>query len=119
MRRRPVGPPQAHPPVHPPLPSPSRARPAEKAAARAGFGGERYEVPAFQAAVRGVFDRLAAEAAAQAGPSGAPLWRAVDASGSIEEVEARVAAEVQPLLQAVAAGGEPVRALWAGEPLAL
>jgi dTMP kinase len=98
--------------------------PPEKAAARGGFGEERYEKPAFQAAVRAVFEELKAtmEAAAAGGGAaaaggGGGWWCTVDAAGTIEEVAARVESAVAgPLASALS--GAPLRALWDGKPLA-
>lgn len=87
----------------------------EAAAARGGYGGERYETTAFQAAVRGRFETLKAEVQASA-PG---VWVDVDAAGSIEEVAARVEAAAAPALTAAAAGTSPLVALWDGAPFDL
>ena len=83
----------------------------EAAEARGGFGGERYEEPGFQAAVRAAFRGL------QARVGGALPWLTVDASGSREEVAARVEAAAAPSIAAAAAGTLPLRALWACAPV--
>ena len=83
----------------------------EQSSARGGFGGERYESTAFQRTVRARFQALAADiAATQPG-----LWLDVDASGSVEEVGARVRGLVDARL--AAAAGAPLRALWEGSLL--
>ena len=82
------------------------------AAARGGFGGERYEVPAMQAAVRARFAQLRDEANA-ATPG---IWHEVDAAGTVEEVTARIAPLVRAARERVAAGA-PLRRLWDGAPL--
>lgn len=88
--------------------------PPEKAAARGGFGEERYEKPAFQAAVRAAFEELRASLAARVGSA---WWCTLDAAGSIEEVAARVEGAVAAPLASTQAGGAPLRALWDGAPL--
>ena len=88
--------------------------PADKAEARGGFGEERYEKPAFQAAVRAAFEALKAQMAASAAPS---IWATVDAAGSIEEVAARVQGAVEGPLARAQSGEAPLRALWDGTPL--
>jgi dTMP kinase len=88
--------------------------PADKAAARGGFGEERYEKPAFQAAVRGAFDELKARMAVA---GGAAWWCTVDAAGSIDEVSERVAAAVADPIARAHAGQAPLRTLWDGAPL--
>ena len=81
------------------------------AAARGGFGEERYEEPAMLARVRGVFDGMRARGA------GGCEWVAVDAAPGVEVVAAAVRAGVAGAL-ARAAAGAPVRALWDGGELA-
>ena len=81
------------------------------AAARGGYGGERYEVPAFQAAVRSKFAELREQSRAVF-PG---VWHDVDADGDINAVAARIA----PLVQAARArvrAGAPLRSLWDGRP---
>ena len=89
--------------------------PPAAAAARAGFGGERYETPALQAAVRARFAALRDEVAATA-PG---VWHDVDAAGTVEEVAARIAPLVAAARARVRAGGDSgaVRTLWSGAPL--
>jgi dTMP kinase len=89
--------------------------PPAAAAARAGFGGERYETPALQAAVRARFAALRDEVAATA-PG---VWHDVDAAGTVEEVAARIAPLVEAARARVRAGGDAgaVRTLWNGAPL--
>lgn len=88
----------------------------EKAASRGGFGEERYEKPAFQAAVRGVFSDLQNKMNRLKGLE-AGWWCNVDAWGTIEEVALRVEAAIQPSLVGTASGKIPLRTLWDGEPL--
>jgi dTMP kinase len=85
--------------------------PTEAAAARGGFGGERYENAAFQVAVRAAFSRL------QERVGGALLWRNVDASGSRDDVAARVEAAALPVVETAKGGALELRALWACRPL--
>ncbi len=89
--------------------------PPGAAAARGGFGGERYEVPAFQAKVLQAFQQLQGMASA----CSSTTWLTVDASGSIEEVGARVAAAAEPVLQQAAAGSRQLTLLWDGKPAEL
>ena len=89
--------------------------PADKAAARGGFGEERYEKPAFQAAVRGAFEALRCRMSG-AGVDAA-WWRVVDAAGTVEEVAARVEDAVAAPLARAHAGEAPLRALWDGAEL--
>lgn len=100
--------------------------PPEAAAARAGFGGERYEKPDFQKAVRGVFAELQAEAdAASADGSsgsgaetgaGAGLWRNINADGTIEAIGEVIKAIALERIEAVKS--QPIRQLWDGKELA-
>jgi dTMP kinase len=83
--------------------------PVEKAAARAGFGGERYENPAFQTKVRGLFDALRAEASSDA----SSFWCNVDAAGTIEDIHALLLAKTKDV--AATAATSPMRKLWSGE----
>jgi dTMP kinase len=87
--------------------------PMEAVADRAGFGIERYENAAFQTAVRAAFDRL------QERVGGALPWRNVDASGSRDEVAARVEAAALPLAEAARRGALELRALWECKPIPL
>lgn len=85
----------------------------EAAAARGGFGGERYEVPAFQAAVRGRFEALRAQVDA-VDPT---VWRQVDAAGTIDGIHAHLVGVANARIAEV--GGAPLRALWGGATLEL
>ncbi len=118
--------------------------PVEKAAARAGFGGERYEDPAFQKRVRERFDAMRNEvlssshqqlhAPAAAGSSssssgsstnsgvgaagGAPTsssWMDIDAAGTIEDIHRHLYAITTEVAKNAKDG--PIRKLWSGEPL--
>ncbi len=116
--------------------------PVDKAAARAGFGGERYENPVFQKVVREKFDMLAAgfvvssssgssssgssSSSTGAGGSGSgnssssttsvlPAWISVDAAGTIEDIHAHLMGMTKDVAAKVALA--PVRKLWAGEVL--
>ena len=86
----------------------------DKAAARGGFGEERYEKPAFQAAVRDLFEQLRTSTSARVGGD---WWRTLDAAGSIEEVAGRVQAAVAAPLERAHRGEAPLRTLWDGAPL--
>lgn len=72
----------------------------EQAAARGGFGEERYETQERQAAVRQQFALL----------HDASYWHTIDAGGSVAEVQARVQEVAQACLAAVA--DTPVGTLW-------
>jgi dTMP kinase len=85
--------------------------PPAVAAARGGFGEERYEEPALLAAVRAQFEGMRARGA------GGCEWVTIDASLGVEAVGTTVRAGVGGAL-ARAAGGAPVGALWEGGPLA-
>lgn len=76
------------------------------AAARGGFGAERYETSELQLKVRDVFARIGEDV----GPA---RWREVDAAGSLDEVEATLRAEVD---RVITSGGvsEEVGRLWEG-----
>eukprot|EP00887_Chlorella_sp_A99_P004742 scaffold4.g4742.t1 len=81
----------------------------EQAQARGGYGEERYEKTAFQAAVLELFERLRD-----------PSWHVVDAGRSVDEVQAELLEETDAVLARLAAaqaGGDPapLRALWDGE----
>jgi dTMP kinase len=99
--------------------------PVEKAAARGGFGEERYEDPVFQARVRARFDTLRVEASAAAGGGGGldggagspppPIWVNVDAAGTIEAIHAHLMDLTREVVAQAAA--RPVRKLWTGEVL--
>lgn len=80
-------------------------------AARGGFGGERYEVPAFQVKVRAAFAVLRDRVVQHSTVS----WHDVDASGSIEEVEVRVEGLIQPAITIAVAA--TLKALWEGDAL--
>lgn len=88
------------------------ALPPEDAAARGGFGAERYETPAMQAAVRESFGAVRALVAACEGTR----WEDVDGRGSVEDVAARVRGPADAAV-ARAAAGAPLRALWDGRVL--
>jgi dTMP kinase len=98
--------------------------PLEKAAARGGFGGERYETPEMQAAVRLRFAALRAEVeAVGAAVPGASEWANIDAAGTIDDVGAHILALAQRAVAAARAEAEagrarPMRALWQGDVLA-
>ena len=81
------------------------------AAARGGFGAERYEEAGMLASVRAVFEGMASRGA------GGCEWVAIDAAPGVEEVGAAVRAGVAGALGRAAAGA-PVRALWDGGELA-
>jgi dTMP kinase len=81
----------------------------EEAARRCGFGEERYETAAMQAAVTEEF------AALRAGGGGG-AWRAFDAGQGVEALAAEIAAAAAPVVAAAAAGA-PLGRLWDGAPL--
>ena len=81
----------------------------DAAAARGGFGVERYESSDFQKAVMAQFDILASEI--QKEQPG--LWMDVDAAGSIEVVHERVKSAVVSALQ-TSFSGLPIKTLWKG-----
>lgn len=95
--------------------------PLEKAAARGGFGGERYETPEMQAAVRARFAALRGEVEAL---GGAPVceWVTVDAAGAIDDIHAGLRGLADRALaaaraEAAAGAPRPLRALWRGDVL--
>lgn len=75
--------------------------PPRDAAARGGFGGERYETLPFQTSVAEQFERLAE-----------PWWTVIDAAGS-EEAVGEACASAAKAAVADAAAGAPLRRLWA------
>ena len=74
---------------------------AEAAAARGGFGEERYERPAFQVEVLRQFEALRG-----------PEWRMVDAARSIDEIQKELREAATELVSTCAAGGVAVPRLW-------
>lgn len=72
---------------------------AEKAAERAGFGGERYEEGTMQARVRELFGIVGSEEEAGG------LWRRVDGGRAVEEVQAEVGALVRRCIADVEGDG--------------
>jgi dTMP kinase len=95
--------------------------PLEKAAARGGFGGERYETPEMQRTVRQRFDALRDEVEALAPAAPPPCeWVVVDAAGTIEDIHEELLARATRMIAADAAPGapeRPLRSLWRGEVL--
>lgn len=71
----------------------------EVAARRAGFGGERYEVPAMQARVRHNYDLLKD-----------PTWQVIDADATIESLQAALVEKATAVVEA--AGAAPLGKLW-------
>lgn len=71
----------------------------EQAAARGGFGEERYETREFQGRVRENFRKLADE-----------LWVSVDAARSMEEVGKDILAVATKTVEE--AGSKPIASLW-------
>ena len=80
----------------------------EDAAARGGFGEERYETLEMQRAVQEKFEALRDDS-----------WTVVDAAQDIEAVHRQVRAAVDEALTACRAGRQPLRALWDGTPFKL
>jgi dTMP kinase len=74
---------------------------AEAAAARGGFGEERYERPAFQEAVLKQFEALKG-----------PEWKVVDASRGIDEIQGELREAAAELVSKCKAGGVPIARLW-------
>ncbi|WIA12179.1 hypothetical protein OEZ85_012250 [Tetradesmus obliquus] len=70
------------------------------AAARAGFGGERYEKAEFQDRVRAVFQQLKE-----------PSWLVVDASQSVEQIHEQILAEALQVVRRCKEG-QPIQQLW-------
>ncbi|KAJ9103803.1 hypothetical protein QFC21_002265 [Naganishia friedmannii] len=85
--------------------------PGEAAAARADFGGERYETVDIQTRVRDEFANVREKVQGYDGRSGE--WVDVDAQGSIEEVEERIKRVVDPLLKRMEGEGlGEIKRLW-------
>jgi len=94
------------------------------AKSRGGFGEERYEKEEMQNRVRERFSDLAAADGIdlrsgdicspefEVAADGGPLWRVVDANGTLDEVEERVKNAVQPVLDAVRARNQPLGSIW-------
>jgi len=80
---------------------------AEDAAARGGFGSERYETLDMQQAVRRQFESLRDGS-----------WTVVDAARPRDAVHEEVKAHAVEAVRRCAEGLEPLRALWSREPLA-
>lgn len=74
----------------------------EEAARRGGFGGERYEIPAFQKAVLEQFDTLKG-----------PHWETIDASGTVDQVHDILKRRTDAIVEGCA-GGKPLGFLWDG-----
>lgn len=72
----------------------------EQAAARGGYGAERYEKEALQARVRGLFKSMGDETGG---------WVTIDAGQDREDVAHDIWKNVEPLLQGIDA---PIRRLW-------
>ena len=75
------------------------------AAARGGFGEERYESREMQAAVRRVFATIAGEVGPQ-------RWKEVNADGTMEEVERQLLSLAEALLAAQERRPAEVGQLW-------
>jgi len=74
-----------------------------EATCRGGFGEERYETRAMQAAVAEEFEALRADVG--------NMWRTFDAGKNVEELAAEIAAAAAPVIAAAAAGA-PLLRLW-------
>ena len=74
--------------------------PVEAAAARGGFGEERYETSDLQKAVRANFDKLRED-----------WWTIVDATGTVDEVHAACRAVADDAVAKCVAGA-PYTRLW-------
>ncbi|KAF8071262.1 hypothetical protein HT031_001345 [Scenedesmus sp. PABB004] len=77
---------------------------AAQAAARAGFGGERYERATFQDRVRAEFEKLKD-----------PAWLVLDAAQPAEAIAARVLAEALDVVKRCQEG-QPIQQLWDRRP---
>jgi dTMP kinase len=91
--------------------------PVEKAAMRGGFGGERYEVPAFQETVRARFNSLKADVDTIG--SAACDWITVDAAGTIEDIHSFILSRTRAAIEVEKRGDSPLRALWTGAEIPL
>ncbi|KAI5479313.1 thymidylate kinase [Pseudohyphozyma bogoriensis] len=81
------------------------------AAARGGYGGERYENSETQKRVREVFGRIEADFGGIGGN-----WRTVDAGGSLDEVGREIWEAVEQVVKSGEAGGlGEVGLLWKGK----
>lgn len=78
--------------------------PPDVAAARGGYGGERYEEAGFQAKVRLQFDALAGD-----------TWHDVDASREVSVIHDDLKSVAQRIIDRAAAG-MPLSTLWEGMP---
>lgn len=74
---------------------------AEAAAQRGGFGGERYERPAFQEEVLRQFEAMRQ-----------PDWRWVNADKSIEEIQEELRLDATKVIQRCSKGGVVLKTLW-------
>lgn len=72
----------------------------EVAAARGGYGEERYETKQLQAAVRSEFQRMVG-----------PTWTVIDAGAGIDAIQAELKERASVLVERAAAG-LPVDTLW-------
>lgn len=73
----------------------------QSAAARGGFGGERYEESTMQGRVRELFSVV--------GSSEGDFWKVVDAARSVEDVETDVVKLVRAVVDAVQREKRPMR----------
>ncbi|KII87130.1 hypothetical protein PLICRDRAFT_42787 [Plicaturopsis crispa FD-325 SS-3] len=81
------------------------------ARARGGYGEERYEKEELQKKVRGVFGTIGAQM--QKGKVG--VWEEIDASGTMEEVSAKIWGAVGAYVEAGV--DQPLERLWVDLPL--
>lgn len=79
----------------------------EAAASRGGFGEERYETLAMQKAVRDQFEALRDSS-----------WTVIDASQDVQTIHTQVMDVAYAAVKACASGGQPIKTLWDGAPVA-
>ncbi|GAB4823974.1 hypothetical protein N2152v2_011020 [Parachlorella kessleri] len=78
----------------------------EQAAARGGYGEERYEEAHFQQEVLKQFHAMAADS-----------WYTVDASQPIDAVQQQLRQQAAAVIERCKQGGQPLRQLWDGREL--
>jgi len=75
------------------------------AAARGGYGEERYEKQAFQEKVKQMFDAIKDES-----------WTTLDASQEVDAISEQILSEALKVIDGCT-GGEPIKQLWDHQPL--
>ncbi|PWN50915.1 hypothetical protein IE53DRAFT_73942 [Violaceomyces palustris] len=84
---------------------------AEAAAARGGYGEERYEKLEFQARVRQAFHLVAQDVSRHGGQ-----WSTVDAGASLDRVTEEIMEKVRPCLDEIRSRGSKIGRLFVREP---